>query len=779
MTIESTVMTRRDALKKIGAIGVGIALLPELFLAACAQAVEPPLAATKYKFAENTPTAPRILESKPFHIAPVLAIYGQFLTEPTRRLLTSLDDLITDPTVRYNTASGIISNALASRPDGSISRAQILKEKGRTLFFNFCADSRLVCSDLTAVANGQTYTVVESRSLGAQPKVPEKGTTVSLLATHCDSSGVLTGCGALNAVERMKELGGEAYLKNHNILDSTIQQIKSGLSSSNPEIQAVTSAKHQALVTYLANNDENIVVAAVYGQADNSWKILGAYNQFGEEVKVPPLVEDFIARNSGKAVGDINEALLKQKPPIYALNATGINTQTLLGPTAAEPGNMFKITALPDNGTRRAINVAEVDFAVAGNAYAQANKWGQLQWVVARSPEELDLLRSRLLANKTTWTFLENKGVIVEALVDTNGAFTGSLRVSSIGELGSLKSEFLASQQLGLVTSKISLSAKTFAEAEKALAEGLAQDVPKATKIIRGLKATGKLFLTVLDRLQPIFLLLTLDDLVSEYKKSHGYEKVYYEHAKRLGIQGPVTKSLPESGYALAQTLYPAVEPYLVYSKMYDTTQHPYTRSELANEFSGMVKDFISDMGIYNSRIITKERYTIKDPNSKYAGQSLDSLYKILKLDFIDKHDHGTQKVLTKVGRPLVYFPVPPENYQSNNPWLEKADLQKEQFIILDPDTGEFLLTGVEGQMVVPMVIENQKSGMAKTVYYIHIHMDKNGNMVTKNVGFDDPTKKTMMNGKEWIVVSDQGDPYNKAPEVNLPQRLPSSEVMA
>lgn len=688
----------------------------------------------------GTPDRPQFVATPTFEefgYAPWLSAFSRLNPELTSNL-SALDNAVPDPLVKARIAEVLVDNYLASQPGEVLDKFRILKEAGQVYGSNMCGDSRIICktiysvADSGRVAEGFTDVVsIEQRSLGAAPRIFDPGINISLLATHCNSLTDPTGCGALAALAKLKEPGGADFLVQHGIDEATIAEIKRTLTYAMPDEQAIIAAKIQAMANAKAHGTGHITVATKIGH-DGSWQIIGAFDETGQSVQVPALIKDVVAINRAP-VSEVDAFLARgQKPFEIVLNATEFNTQDLFGPKAEIPGHTFKITARPQGAIQSvALNIREIDQAIAGVNYPMAHDWSRVQWVVGRTPDELALIRDRLFASDQTWKFLGRDGYIIEAMVNENGQLTGVARFTRLADYTSNINDVEALRKIGVNQVEVLLSQKTLVEAQKIASQAEAQGTMAASKwkeVATRLKNVGRVGLKILRVLQPVF------DAGTVIWASGVYEQISQMDVVHEAYEPAVSRVLTTEEYNESLNQNPNLEPYLAQG----VYQANYTQEGLANAFLGLVHKYNYDIDLLGGNWVDGP----SNPNSQFFGMAITDLYKILNFDFSAyPHDPADQhKILTKSGTPLIFFPLAQEtSFSPANYEYTVEGMKNHRFMILNPDTGEFLITGIDGEMIVPVVSKTPRNGV-QVEYYLYIHTDGNGNINVKCVGYNDPS---------------------------------------
>lgn len=740
--------TRRDVLKLAGWTAGMLALT------SCGVDTEPSFSKQfRSNILVNTPTPEPLRQTNPTEqfVSPLAwgAVVNRILGNGFSENLSMLVRAIPDKELRVMTAQVITANRLKSRPSAELDLYRELTKAERVIGNTICGDSRFVCK--TAFfdsATGQMVAVAEQRTLGAAPTIYGKGVNVSLVMAHCNTVLDPSGCGAIGAAIKMDE-GKSRELLAQGISQNTLDVIKQTEVGIDPEIQAVRAAKIQAHLNTIAHGgDPHITVAVKAGLADGSMEVLGAFDESGKAVKIPDVVGDFIAFNKHTPSETQALSLTKgQSPRVYALNATTFNTQDLMGSLAEEKGQTFKLTLQPQTGNKTIpINVNELEQAVASLEYPLAHKeWGKLQLVFGRSPEELALIRDRLMKSEKAWDFMNNKGVIVEALVNEKGEIT-MLNVLQLDKFKNVKSALQP-----LTTSnmyQIPISGKVIAEAESLAAQAEPAKASGLNKIVTQLKSMAPLAFKVLRIVQPVFDAAITIDIINAIKKMNRMSSVMDDHSSGQSPKknGGTTAGDLQNGSGVMTTQeyyswlkpYPEADPHMI-SGNYGTT---YTKRQLGMEFVGLINNYVAETAGNGDWTNGS-----KDPNHPYYKTSLSDVEKAGKVflfDYRNIHDGGKHERFTVPGRPLIFYPQPISTTQSPIHY-EYADgeMKQHQFVVLNPNNGEALFTDIPGQMVVPVVNVEPKNPNKMVTYYLLLISDGQGNISVNPVGYDIKDVKT------------------------------------
>lgn len=741
--------TRRDVLRVAGLIGLGAAL------SACGVDITP----TPYF--DNRPSYPPTPTYKDFASSAVWAKVLESFSPGLSSNLEIITKAIPDKQIRVLVAETLVNNAFASSPGKRLELSKKLIDSGRGIGGNFCGDSRVVCNTVFySASEGSAIATSEKRALGAAPSVFNKGINVSILATHCNSIGDPSGCGALAGLAELENAGGYQKLRAHNISDDTIKLLQSSLRSPDPDIQAVAGAKIQALINANAHGTGHVAVAVRMGHADGSMQILGAYNELGQPVGVPDVVKEFVAFNSNSPIGVNSKDLsLGQAPPQFAMNSTRFNIQDLMGKQASTPGNTFKITVQSDTGgASKLLNVAEIDRGVAAIQYPMAHeKWGKLQWLFGRSPEELALMRERLMMNDGTWKYLANRGIIVEALVDDSGKITGTLRITNLSKL---PEKIKAIEELKLLTPttyEIVLSQKTLAEAKIVVDEAGAARGAKFAVVIEKLKELTKIGFKILKFVDPVFNAALIAGAFDVVKKINGWDGVYSSHSTEWTTDRKGKKATGDlnNGGALSTAeyqgllkKYPHADPYMV-SGRYGAI---YTNDQLATSFHGLIKDYQLD--------VTQGGDTVNgstNPSSKFYGVPVTDVERAGKILLFGYEEPATHvpKNYSKVGKPLIFLPLPNKTAYSSNHYEYTDDgIKKHTMVIYNPDTKEFISPHLPGEMIVPVESIAPLNEKVRVIYYLHLKSDGEGRIIINPVGYKEEQIKTSALPKSYFASS-------------------------
>lgn len=742
---ENRKFSRRDFLKLASITGIGAGI------AACAPTP------VKDALLNPLPSATPFADNKPRYV--VTPEYSQFTTDGAwasvftklgasfQKELGLLEKTIPDPFIRNRVAEVLIGNRIASMKGGDLSMYSMLLESGKVIGMEACADSRLICRTSFFSASEGATVISEQRSLGAAPRVFDKGINVSILATHANTCNETGGCGALAALAEL-EKGSKGYneLVKH-VSPDTIKIIQQSLHNASPDEQAVIGAKIQALINAQAHGTGHITVAVKMGHADGSMTILGAFDQNGKAVSIPQIVQEYVAFNTKSPLMVDPKLAAGQAPVESVLNATRFPTVKLMDGLAEQPGHTFKISVRPQTGdSRQLLDVLAIDEGVAAANYPLAHpQWGKIQWVFGRSPEELALMRQRLLTSDKMWGFLGRQGVMVEALVDDSGKIV-SLNVTQLAKIPKGAQNIDALKKIGIANVEVTLSQKTFAEAELVTREATAANASKWRSVFDNLKKMGKVGLKIL---QPLFNAGMYVSMIDAYKDISDMDMVYDTHALGMtptkdgrnafggGLDNGGVISTAQYNTSLKEK--PNIEP-LMRNGNFGTT---YTQEQFADSYFGLVNDYLTEASASGGNTIIGS----KNQNSKFLGVSLGDLNKVgkvLAFDHIDPTDGpNTHKKYVKAGPPLIFLPMPVETSFSPKNWdLTKEGIRKQPFMVVNSETGEFLTTVTPGEMIVPVVSLSPRNPAIKVIYFIHMKSDGEGRITVKAVGYkEEPIK--------------------------------------
>lgn len=695
-------------------------------------------------FADNRPIYPPTPQAADLKAGIWVSAFNSFINpETTGRSLNELDSLFPDPLVKNRVAQVLIDNDLAGRPGGALRTFDILRQKGRVIGVTLCADSRVICETASggrindtvffAVQDGtpvKEFAAIEQRSLGAAPRV--FNTDVSILATHCNGAGDFSGCGALQALSQLRDPGGADILKHHGIAPETIDEILQTLKSANPNEQAVIAAKLQAMMSANSTGRRHITIAARVGHADKSMEIIDAFDNFGNRVNVadlPDYAQHYLAVN-GAPPAQIDAYLAKgQKPFEYvALISDGkYNIQELMGPATRIKGVTFKVTGMPQGSDlSRALNMTEIKQMVAAVDYPLDHDWGKLFWIIGRKPEEIAALKQELLAGNKTgdlWLFLNRGNTLVEATVDAKGKITGTLKITRIKETVDVAHGGLNAIKAAGLRTEVILADKALKDAQRvvsaAVAEGKAAG--KYQEVVDFLAKTGKVGLKIVGLLNPLFNAMAISDGANALAVLANYDLVYDRHNIAFdgyGKKGGLSQVMTMDKYLQSLKNDPALEPYLISKGLYDTA---YTHQELAGAFTGLVNKYIEDKPDFNGL------------------DGLRDLRKVLIFDYKDPNA-GNKIIKLAPASPLVFYPLPVSTSFSPD-HIDFGNLDRHPFMILNTSTGEFLITGVPGEMILPVQSLEPRNNTPVT-YYLYLHTDEQGMLGVKNVGYELPKGK-------------------------------------
>lgn len=667
--------------------------------------------------------------------------------------LRAIDIAFPDPLVKSRVAQVLVDNFLASQPGGKIEIAQLLRESGRVIGGTCCADSRVILDTIFYKVDeaGEVVpalAVVEQSPLGGAPRVYAKGVNVSLAVTHANSLTDLNGCGALDALKKLAGEKGFEKLVEHGVDPTTLVEIRASLLSTNPEQQAMASARLQAIMnTYMHGGEKHFVVAAVKGHADNSLRVLGVVDEKGlvSESKVPQLVREYLATQN-RPTQEVIAHLAKGQIPFEAVfSASQHNIADVMGPGSEVAGNTFKVTVRPQSGNlTRAINLAEVEHGIAAINYPLAHEWGPVLWVTADTEAELALMRQELLKSNKLWEFLGRDGSMVEALIGPNGRMSGIMRVTKLSEIRQAASSVSELKAIGLSTTEIQLSARTIYEAEKILSDakalGKSEIAAKFEPVISKLKAAGRVGLGILKFLKPLFdagnYLLFFDEIYLRLFHYSGY--IYTKSATPAeGRAAIIDRVLTTEEYNAFLAEHPNVEPYLGLKLLHTTL----TQEELAYEFSGLIRSYSADIDADNLTqpgIATVQSGPV-NPESQFQGIPIDKLAKALLFKIINFNDMSQEYVMGKKGPPLLFFPLPKETgFSPSHIDYRPEGLAKQPFMLMNTETGEFLTTNMPGEMIVPVYLQSPRNGV-EVVYYLYMKSDGNQNISIECVSYKEP----------------------------------------
>lgn len=735
-----TPLTKNDLMR------IGSLLAVPVLVAGCAL----PPDITPTPFVDNKPKYTATPEYSQFTTdAAWLSIFNKLGTS-FQKELGLLEKAIPDPFIRNRVAEVLIGNRIASMKGGDLSMYSMLLESGKVIGMEACADSRIVCKTSFYSASEGATVISEQRALGAAPRVFDKGINVSILATHANTCNETGGCGALAALAELKK-GSKGYdeLAKH-VSPDTIKLIQSSLHNPNPDEQAVIGAKIQAIINSNAHGgDGHITVAVKMGHADGSMTVLGAFDQNGNAVPIPKVVEEYIAFNTKSPLMVDPKLAAGQAPVESVINTTRFPTAKLMDSLVEQPGHTFKISLRPQTGDpRQIINALNIEDGVATANYPLAHpQWGKIQWVIGRTPEETALIRESLLKSDKMEGFLGKQGVIVEAVVNDAGEITelgitqmaqGSKGIQSVDKLKAMG---------GLVNVEVALSQKTLAEAELLVA---GNTVSKSKPIVEALKKVGKAGIQVFKRLAPLFDAGMIISAIDAYKEWADMDMVYDSHALIMTStkdgKNALSGGLDNGGFITTDQYNtslrdkPNLEP-LMLNGNFGTT---YTQQQFADSYFGSISDFITEASSSGGNTIVGS----KNPNSKYFGVSLGDLQKMGKVLVFDHKDItdpvNPHKKYMKPGLPLVFLPMSVETSTSPKYWdLTKEGIGKHPFMIVNSDTGEFLTTVTPGEMIVPVESLTPRNPAVKVTYFLQMKSDGEGRITVKAIGYKEEPIKT------------------------------------
>lgn len=776
------IYSRRDVLK-MGAASLLSLLGGELFLAACAPAtaVVPstgngqPIAGVTAESKAGTAPTPLFKDTKPtfpqtptrFDSAGWIAIVNNVFNPEASTIqnLKALDRLPNQ--LQKNRILEVLLANEAAAKGGTFKYFDELRKSGQIIGSTLCGDSRVICQTMfSAVDKGviksPQFAAIEARSLGGAPRVFERGVNVSILATHCNSSKDITGCGALQALAELQKSGGDQILRQHGLAKDTIDEILSSLSKASkatPDEQANMMAIIQARINAINHGgDRHITVAVKIGHADKSMEVIDAFDNLGKRVAIedlPDFAKRYIAVNSATA-GEV-DAYLKsgQKPFEYWLNATGYNIQDMAGPKTGIPGQAFKITARPQTGDlARAINLAEIKQAVAGINYPLAHDWGRIQWVLAKNYDELAAIRSELLASDKAWEFLGRGGVVVEAVID-KGKIDGAMHILQAAELVEEKADIARLKRIGLTTDVI-LSKAALRNAEKMIAEAKAAGAKaeeasftKAEKIVKWLESKGTLALKILGKLQPLFYAqMTIEATDKITKLLH--MGIIQTVRGNIAVRTNRFSILTTSEYNSLKNSTPKVNPSLSVAGLF---QANINQKNLGERYWRMMQMYNQELGpVIPGGPSGSYINGPVNPNSPFYGINLDNLAGVIEWEFLEPHNNHKPITLRKFGSPLVYKPLPNIGTDNIPKWnYSEEGLAKHEFFIVDPDTGKEVFTNVESEMILPYAELNPEKGTENTLYYLKVRSDGKGIITTTSVAYkeDEYIKRTKMEEKK------------------------------
>jgi hypothetical protein len=670
--------------------------------------------------------------------------------------LSMLEQFIPDPLIRESVGEVLIENAIASVPGGKLDQHEILRKAGRVLGYAGCSDSRVVCDTVFYSASAkEDFIIEEAKSLGGAPRIFEKGVNISILSTHSTCIGVSEGCGALGALkELLSNPEAKAKFIKHGIPSQTIEEILKSLESANPTDQAVIGAKIQAKFNYLAHGgDSHVAVAVQAGHADGKMEILGAFNEKGAEVKVPSLARDFVfVQNniSDEIVAGLAEG---QKPFLAVINATGLPTADLMGTKALEPGQIFKVTGEIRNGV---LSANEVDRILAGIGYPLAHDWGKVLWIFAKNEEELSLIENRLLRSSIANEFLKRNGVILSAVVDEKGKIIGNIFLSQLKSAEKSVDAALTfeatSSHLVVSSNRISLSELVEQNALVSIAQTndgalTASRWKEALSKIKQISSkTLKIASASADLLKPFF--------------DAGWYMLLDEAYEKLSKMGPVfdnfdhqiTISVPREQFDSFLKIESNVDPRLVILKDgRGLFQTKYTKDELSEQFFGYLNAWADDFSQNKREGDSWANGQSGNSNSQFYEVGNDNLFKIFVFGFQTPSVNNSEYDIVRLSgakSPVVFFPIGMELKNSektpvspNHIDLSQDGLKKQPFMVVDTQTGEYLITGTEGQIVVE-VRSNKLYNNVPISYFLMLTSHNDGSIDVQNVGYFDPTKK-------------------------------------
>lgn len=91
---------------------------------------------------------------------------------------------------------------------------------------------------------------------------------------------------------------------------------------------------------------------------------------------------------------------------------------------------------------------------------------------------------------------------------------------------------------------------------------------------------------------------------------------------------------------------------------------------------------------------------------------------------------------------------MPVETSLSPKHWdLTKEGIRKQPFMVLNPETGEFLTTVTPGEMIVPVESLSPRNPAVKVTYFLHMKSDGEGRITVKAAGYKEESKTGTLSG--------------------------------
>lgn len=310
--------------------------------------------------------------------------------------------------------------------------------------YSGCADSRTPCSlnakkisgDFPNLINpGEAdmlkISVLDSRTVGAQPTLFPPGTKSSIFAPHKQDCFGEKGCGLLGGVQMYLTEGGEQKLLDHHVPPATVKEIKRLIDIGN-DGQPLSWAERGALIQAKMNNHD--VLFGTVGHADNTFAIEGIVKADGAIIKgenflrVKDQYRELVSlANLLHNPQPVLEALTTQAPEIIMWSfSKKITPANMLGEYGLQPGKIF-VQSLDDLTPTKSLNLDQIRKVMSGGAYGSGHlPNSRVLTIVADSLGDLARIEAELMLNREAYAldkFLADGGVLIKLIPDGGGGY--------------------------------------------------------------------------------------------------------------------------------------------------------------------------------------------------------------------------------------------------------------------------------------------------------------------------------------------------------------------
>ncbi len=676
-------------------------------------------------------------------------------------------DRISDPIAREYVAKIIWGNFQAVNLLDQTVQFEALKEAGRVIGCTTCVDSRIIGANgpFYATTEGSAvpmlYATEDQHSLAGTARLFDPSVKTSIVATHCISPINMGGCGALAAFKQLSEARGREALAHHGISELTITTVLNDIKSADPIIQARAAAQIQAIM----NGPEHVTVATIITHT-GQWEAVGVFNGLGEELReIPTVIQQLLALNRQP----LDAALIAaQKPPVIGINTTNFNTKDLFGADlAGTPGQLFKVTVRPQVGEVLApTNVAElgaeigghIDQAIAGSLYAEAHDWAKVIAIFGQSEADIAPTLKALMNDDVTMRFLARPGAHIAINLTNEKGLIQTVRIIKLAETVDPQAEIAAIRAIGTTSFEIKASELTIAQAQAiAAAETLS---PAAKRALDLAQRFGTITFKVLRFLEPLLNAGNAVWVADIWSQMRSWNAEYSRHsfAEIDGQRGGISRVLTSAEYQQRLQQLPDVEPY-----MWGEFETTYTQAELGTEYLGLVEHYLNDVAEFGGDMTNGP----KNEASVFYGMGITDLKKVLNFDYFDitnpGHEHRT---FHTVGRPIFFFPLGTSNdFSPDNISLTPDGIKNQPFMVLDPNSGQFVTTDSKSQMIIK-IVGNEPLTSNTVYYYLLVSSEGDGQIHTKCVGYEVNPEHADASPYTWTITGNEywdnnGEPFN------------------